>query len=221
MEEAVEAFKIAVAEIDKTLELGELSQAEYWARYSDLMSEHLEEASEAWEEANHRLLSNIADRDDLKARLKEARLWVRTVDRALDVLGENERLILERFYIRRAKGNIDRLCGELKSRRYTIGATTLCGILHSHYTERIRTRFLLEFFRKKVGKNSEFFRTIFPFRCDIMLSCERCAREKSAVSGASLSFSFQVFSGRPPESAIGRTHSSSCRVRRPCETGFL
>lgn len=59
------------------------------------------------------MLSNIVHRDELKRRLKEARLWVAQVDKALSVLEDEERLVLDRFYIHRAKGNVGELCERL------------------------------------------------------------------------------------------------------------
>ncbi len=66
------------------------------------------------------LLSNIVHRDELKRRLKEARLWVTTVDKALAVLDDTECLMLERFYIRRSKGSIDDLCEQLNVEKATV-----------------------------------------------------------------------------------------------------
>ena len=59
------------------------------------------------------VLSNIVLRDELKRRLKEARLWTAQVDKALAVLGEEETLVLDRFYIQRAKGAVEALCESL------------------------------------------------------------------------------------------------------------
>ena len=59
------------------------------------------------------MLSNIVHRDELKRRLKEAKLWVSMVDKALAVLTDEERLVLDRFYIHRAKGNVGELCERL------------------------------------------------------------------------------------------------------------
>ena len=59
------------------------------------------------------VLSNIVLRDELKRRLKEARLWVAQVDKALAVLDDEERLVLDRFYIHRAKGAVEALCESL------------------------------------------------------------------------------------------------------------
>ena len=56
------------------------------------------------------MLSNIVHRDELKRRLKEARLWVSMVDKALAVLDDEEQLVLDRFYIHRAKGAVEALC---------------------------------------------------------------------------------------------------------------
>ncbi len=59
------------------------------------------------------MLSNIVHRDELKRRLKEARLWVAQVDKALAVLDDEERLVLDLFYIHRAKGSVGELCERL------------------------------------------------------------------------------------------------------------
>ncbi len=60
------------------------------------------------------MLSNIVHREELGRSLEQARIWVRLVDAGLELLSPEERLILDRFYINPAKGNVDRLCGELK-----------------------------------------------------------------------------------------------------------
>ena len=59
------------------------------------------------------LLSNICKREELKRSLAVAKVWVSQVDTALTVLNQEERLILDRFYINPARGNVDRLCAEL------------------------------------------------------------------------------------------------------------
>ena len=58
------------------------------------------------------MLSNIVHRDELKRRLREARLWVAQVDK--------ERLVLDRFYIHRAKGNVGELCERLNVEQATV-----------------------------------------------------------------------------------------------------
>lgn len=59
------------------------------------------------------LLTNAAHRDELKRSLRQAEAAVEIVDKGLAVLDDTERLILDRFYISPAKGNVDRLCEEL------------------------------------------------------------------------------------------------------------
>ena len=66
------------------------------------------------------MLSNIVHRDELKRRLREARLWVAQVDKALAVLDDEERLVLDRFYIHRAKGNVGELCERLNVEQATV-----------------------------------------------------------------------------------------------------
>lgn len=59
------------------------------------------------------LLSNIVKREELTRAYRQAARWVKLVDAGLEILSQEERLILERFYIHPAKGNVDRLCEEL------------------------------------------------------------------------------------------------------------
>jgi len=66
------------------------------------------------------MLSNIVHRDELKRRLKEARLWVAQVDKALAVLDDEERLVLDRIYIHRAKGAVGELCERLHVEQSTV-----------------------------------------------------------------------------------------------------
>lgn len=66
------------------------------------------------------MLSNIVHRDELKRRLKEAKLWVSVVDRALEVLDDEERLVLDRFYIHRAKGAAAELCDRLNLEKSSV-----------------------------------------------------------------------------------------------------
>ncbi len=60
------------------------------------------------------MLSNIVHRQELELTLRQAKLWVAVVDRALAILDDEERLVLGRFYIQRGKGNVQRLCDELR-----------------------------------------------------------------------------------------------------------
>lgn len=84
-----------------------------------------------WED---RQINLIVKCDKLESSLVYVSGWVEKVERGLSVLSTEERLILDRFYINPAKGNVDRLCGDLhleKSavydrmhaalRRYTLG----------------------------------------------------------------------------------------------------
>ena len=59
------------------------------------------------------MLDNITCRDDLKRKLKEARLWVEIVEGGLSILDDEERLALELCFIHRAKGAIMELCERL------------------------------------------------------------------------------------------------------------
>lgn len=63
-----------------------------------------------WED---RQINLIVKCDKLETSLTYARSWVEKVERGLSVLSPEEKLILDRFYIHPAKGNVDRLCGDL------------------------------------------------------------------------------------------------------------
>lgn len=66
------------------------------------------------------MLSNIVHRDELKRRLKEARLWVAQVDKALAVLDDEERLVLERLFIHPVKGAVKSLSEQLNIDERTV-----------------------------------------------------------------------------------------------------
>lgn len=59
------------------------------------------------------LLSNIVHREELEKSLEMARKWVALVDAGLEILSEEDRLVLLRFYMHPERGNVERLCGEL------------------------------------------------------------------------------------------------------------
>lgn len=59
------------------------------------------------------MLSNIVQREELERSLEQAQKWVDLVDAGLDILSEEERLILDRFYIHSERGAADRLAGDL------------------------------------------------------------------------------------------------------------
>ncbi len=59
------------------------------------------------------LLSNIVLREELSLALDLARDWVKRVEDGLSVLTSEERLVLERFFIRPEKHAADRLAGDL------------------------------------------------------------------------------------------------------------
>ena len=68
------------------------------------------------------MLSNIVHREELERALEQAQKWIDLVDAGLEILSEEERLVLDRFYVHPARGNVDRLCGELcieKSQAYS------------------------------------------------------------------------------------------------------
>lgn len=59
-------------------------------------------------------LSNIVHREELERSLEQAEIWVSLTEAALELLSEEERLLLDRFYIRPEKCAADRLAGDLR-----------------------------------------------------------------------------------------------------------
>lgn len=59
-------------------------------------------------------LSNIVRREELERSLEQAEIWVSLTEAALDLLNEEERLLLDRFYIHPEKCAADRLAGDLR-----------------------------------------------------------------------------------------------------------
>lgn len=66
------------------------------------------------------LLSCIVKKEELRNSLEMAKDWVKRVETGLSVLSEEERLILDRFYMNPDRGNVDRLCGELSVEKATV-----------------------------------------------------------------------------------------------------
>lgn len=59
------------------------------------------------------MLNNIVHRQELAWTLQQAQNWLKTTDRALTALTNEEKLILHRLYIYPEKGGLERLCKEL------------------------------------------------------------------------------------------------------------
>lgn len=66
------------------------------------------------------LLNNIAQRQELEWTLKQVRFWLANADRGLMALAEDERLVLQRFYLYPEKGALERLCAELGVEQSTV-----------------------------------------------------------------------------------------------------
>lgn len=67
-----------------------------------------------------RMLDNLMNRQELNRCLQQTESWLDTMERALMSLPREERLVLERFYIRPEKGSVERLCTELGAETSTI-----------------------------------------------------------------------------------------------------
>lgn len=86
------------------------------AAYTGIRAALLDGMPRSGSSASHReeaIVGNIARRDELKRKLKEARLWVEIVNGGLSVLDDEERLALEYCYIHKVKGSINELCYQL------------------------------------------------------------------------------------------------------------
>ncbi len=66
------------------------------------------------------LMNNLAERGEKQKRLKRMLKEMQWVERAMSVLSEEQRLILDRSYIHPEKGAIERLCSELGYEKTTI-----------------------------------------------------------------------------------------------------
>lgn len=58
------------------------------------------------------MLTNIVRREELARQLENSRGWVELVEKALSILDERERMVLDRLYIHRQRGAVQRLAEE-------------------------------------------------------------------------------------------------------------
>ena len=63
--------------------------------------------------AEDRLINILAERERLRLTNRAVRPLVRAMDRAMELLSDGERNVLERFYVDRRPGYLDVLCDEL------------------------------------------------------------------------------------------------------------
>lgn len=66
------------------------------------------------------MVANIERREELRRRLEEAKVWVALVDSGLRCLDEEERLVLDRFYIHRQQGYVNYLMRRLHLSRSVV-----------------------------------------------------------------------------------------------------
>lgn len=66
------------------------------------------------------MLNRIVKQDALVENLRRTRKTVERVEKALQLLEEDERRILDRFYINPAKGNVEKLCREICAEKSTV-----------------------------------------------------------------------------------------------------
>lgn len=75
--------------------------------------------------ANHRsrenrFLNNCMQRQHLRQQLEDARLWLKSTRKALDGLTQEQRQLLQYFYVRPVNDPVDRLCRELGLERSSV-----------------------------------------------------------------------------------------------------
>lgn len=83
-----------------------------------------------------RLLNNMVKRELLEQNRKATIAWCANVDRALRILPEEDRLVLDRMYIHRSRGHIERLSDELnmeKSSVYRRAEKALLRFVQAYY----------------------------------------------------------------------------------------
>jgi DNA-directed RNA polymerase sigma subunit (sigma70/sigma32) len=83
-----------------------------------------------------RLISNICERERLGHNYNAVSKLVAMIETALGMLNPTERKVLERFYINRSSGYVERLCDELgyeKSRIYQIKEDALLKYTRTMY----------------------------------------------------------------------------------------
>lgn len=103
-----DAKKQSLNNIPLEIEQAELDMASIRSASAD--STHVVGGGNGRESA---LLSHIVRKNELLRSLERAQKWVAAVDAGLAVLSEEDRLILDRFYIYPEKGAADRLAGDL------------------------------------------------------------------------------------------------------------
>ncbi len=65
-------------------------------------------------------LNNMMCREELKKQLRQARIWLKTTDRAMMSLSPDERLILHRLYVYPQRGALEQLCVDLELEQSSI-----------------------------------------------------------------------------------------------------
>lgn len=66
------------------------------------------------------LINNLVERQELENSLEQVKRWLSVTDRGLEALTSDEKLILDRLYMRPERGALDRLCNELGVEQSTV-----------------------------------------------------------------------------------------------------
>lgn len=103
-----DAMRLATINIPQELERLEIDAQAIRSPKLDAVSAASNERSR--EDA---LLNNIIHRQELIWTLQQAQIWLKSTDRALTALPNDERMILHRLYVYPEKGSVERLCKEL------------------------------------------------------------------------------------------------------------
>ena len=109
--EKLKCYEIKKGSLERTQqELISLEESLRGIRSARLDREPIRGGTSRYEE---QLVENIAKRGELRQARREAARWVRMMDGALEALDQEERRILDRFFIHRTKESVELLCEEL------------------------------------------------------------------------------------------------------------
>lgn len=98
----------------------ELSRLEHLAKGMGGIRTDLTKVKTSKSPDHDRLLNNFVKKQELERSYENARLWVRVTDKAMSVLSEEEKLILQRMYVRPEKGVVSDLCEKLGVEQSTV-----------------------------------------------------------------------------------------------------
>lgn len=110
-----EAMKAAVQSIPDEIRRLELEATKIRSTRTDKL-----QVKSSITDYNELLLNNMVLREELQCTLKQAKMWVKTTERAMGELSSEDKLVLHRLFVVPERGNIERLCQELGCEQSTV-----------------------------------------------------------------------------------------------------